>query len=498
MLQSFFPSRAIRIAVLGLLFVGAFAIRMYDLTDLPLEFHPTRQLLSAIKARALYYQTQPDGISTEKLETAIEQAKRKAEVEPVIFERVVAFTYRFTGEQVWIARIYSSLFWLIGGVFLFLLIRDMASFDAAVLPVSYYLFFPYAIIASRSFQPDSLMVMMMLIFLWVFWRWTHSLTWSNTLLAGLIGGLAIFIKFSVAFFVLGAALGLALSRFTLRDLLRNKQVWLMAVLGILPSFIYLGQILIAEDGLGGQFTTGRFIPALLLSPSNYLQWMTKANLAAGGVFIMLGMLGLFLATGKPLRTFMIGLWGGYLLYGLYFNYLVATHDYYHLPFIPIVAISLSPLGGWFFARLTESTVHSWQRSAAYVILVAGMFMVTWNVRNQMKAADYRPNAAMWAEIGELVYDKRVVALTEDYGSRLEYWGWKTPQTWPSQGEVAHSLLRGGKINSFDEMFAKYTEKRDVFLVTDLDEFRAQLQLREKLLSYSVYAEGDGYIIYSLR
>src|SRR6266508_6478931 len=120
---SFFSSRAIRIAALTFLFIAASAIRLYDLTDLPLDFHPTRQLLSAIKARALYFDTQPDGVSTDHLEKGIRQAKLKSQVEPVIVERLVAYTYRFTGEKLWIARIYSSLFWLIGGIFLFLLVH---------------------------------------------------------------------------------------------------------------------------------------------------------------------------------------------------------------------------------------------------------------------------------------------------------------------------------------------------------------------------------------
>src|SRR5215212_10082601 len=169
--SSFFPSRTSRIVVLVLLFFVALTIRLYDLTDLPLDFHPTRQLLSAIKARGLYYETQPDGVPTWKLETAIRQAKLKADVEPVVFERLVAFTYRFTGEQVWLARIYSSLFWLIGGIFLFMLVRELVSFEGAIFSTAYYLFFPYAIIASRSFQPDALMVMLTLSFWWIFAHW---------------------------------------------------------------------------------------------------------------------------------------------------------------------------------------------------------------------------------------------------------------------------------------------------------------------------------------
>src|SRR5574341_1418073 len=320
---SFFSSRVLRIIILVLIFSLALGIRLYDLTDLPLDFHPTRQLLSAIKARGLYYETQPDGVSTWKLETAIRQAKLKSDVEPVVFERLVAFTYRFTGEQLWIARIYSSIFWLIGGIFLFMLVREFFSFEGAIFSTAYYLFFPYAVIASRSFQPDPLMVMLILAFWWMFSRWVRNRTWGWALLAGLLGGLAIFIKFVAAFFVIGAALGAAFGRFTLRGLVRDAQVWAMAALGILPPASYLFYGIVLHGFLGRQFG-GRFIPALLFSPLNYAQWAAEANLAAGGVAIMLGLLGLFFVRDRNVRIFLLWMWGAYALFGLFFDYHVAT------------------------------------------------------------------------------------------------------------------------------------------------------------------------------
>ena len=498
MTQSFLMTRTTRVMALVLLFGTALAIRLYDLTDLPLDFHPTRQLVSVIKARGLYYQnSQPNGISTSQLETGIAQAARKADVEPVVFERLVAFTYQFIGEKIWIARIYASLFWLMGGVFLFMLVRELVSFEGALISTVYYLLFPYAVIASRSFQPDPLMVMLILSFWWTFARWTKSPSWTSALLAGLLGGLAIYIKFSAAFFVIGAALGLALARFTLRDLLRNVQVWAMAVLGVLPAAAYLVYGICIAGYLGGQFS-GRFIPSLLLSPLNYLAWQSMVSHAAGGVFIALGLLGFFLAKEKRLRIFLYGLWGAYLVYCLFFDYHVATHDYYHLPFIPIVAVSLGPLGDWFFARLTESASGRWMRSAVYVILLYAVFAVVWDVRNEMKAVDYRPQAAMWAEIGEKVDHKRnVVALMQDYGSRLEYWGLTTAETWYTSGDQYYLEVRGGT-RSFDKTFDDVMKRRDYFLVTDFNELKLQPDLKARLSMYQIFAEGEGYIIYNLR
>ena len=167
----FFSSRFARSTALILLFAIALTIRLYDLTDLPLDFHPTRQLLSAIKARGLYYETQPDGIPTWKLETAIRQAKLKADVEPVVFERCGRVYISIYGRAV-MDRAHIFIVVLAHRRDIsFMLVRDLVSFEGAIFSTAYYLFFPYAIIASRSFQPDSLMVMLTLSFWWIFARW---------------------------------------------------------------------------------------------------------------------------------------------------------------------------------------------------------------------------------------------------------------------------------------------------------------------------------------
>jgi dolichyl-phosphate-mannose-protein mannosyltransferase len=499
-----FHSRIVRAVTLILLFGLALSIRLYDLTDLPLDFHPTRQLLSAIKARALYYRTHPDGISAQQLAAGIALAKLKAGVEPVVFERLVAYTYRFTGEQVWVARIYSSLFWLIGGVFLFLLVRDLVSFDGAIFSTAYYLFFPYVVIASRSFQPDPLMVMLLLAFWWMFARWLNPSPHGRgagvradvreALLAGLLGGFAIFIKFSAAFFVIGAALGLALTRFNVRELLKNGQIWAMALVGATPSLFYLYHG-IRYGGLGGQFA-GRFFPSLLLNPLNYVQWLTEVNLAAGGLFIMLALLSFLLVKDRSLKGLMIGLWSAYILYGLFFNYHTATHDYYHLPFISIVALSLGPLAGWAAAQWTETT-SGYGRGLVYVILLYGLFSGIWEVRNQLKAVDYRPEAQMWAEIGaKLDYAPTAMGLIPDYGSRLEYYGFTSAGIWPTLDDLNYTELRSG--DAFVIRFRRLVRNKIYFLVTDFEELKRQPKLSAHLVKYPVYAQGDGYIIYQLR
>ena len=438
-----------------ILFGVALAIRVYDITDLPLDFHPTRQLFSAVKARGMYYETLTD-VPEAKREFAIQQWKTRVTIEPEILERLAAFIYRYTGEQLWIPRLISAFFWLVGGIFIFLLTRDLVSTDGAVLSLAFYLLVPYGIYASRSFQPDPMMVVLIVAFWWLVYRWTNQPAWQWAILAGLIGGLAIFVKFVAAFFVVGGALGAL---------------------------------------LGGDLS-GRFIPSLLSDLFFYAQWQTKAASVAGGIGIMLGLLGIVFIRERVPRMFLLGIWGAYLVFGIYFNYHISTHDYYSLPLIAIVAVSLAPVGDWFFSRLGEAE-SGWVRSAVFVILVYGVLSTVWNVRNEMKSVDYRPQEAYWADIGNLLGSgASVVALTEDYGNRLAYWGWQKATIWPSSGDLYQAQARGNQRN-IDRLFAETAAQKSLFLVTDLEDFSRQVELQSHLAGYPVLVQGDGYLIYDL-
>lgn len=509
---SFFTSRAAWVTTLIIILSLGLAIRFYDLTDLPLDFHSTRQMLSALKARGMYYQTLTD-VPAEERTFAIQQWKFRASVEPEFFERVVAFTYQFTGEELWVARVYSSAFWIIGAVFLFLLARKLTSTDGALASAAFFLFLPYAVIASRSFQPDPLMVMLIIIFWWAVYEWstvtsggqvvpsvseerietTPSRAWIFAILAGLFGGFAIFIKFVAAFFVIGGGMGAMLGRGSLPEALKQPQVYVMCVLGILPGAAYLIYGVWIAGFLGQQFG-GRFIPSYFLNPSYYLGWVAMLNLVIGSVPLMIALLGLFFFD-KEKRRFMLGLWAGYALFGIYFNYHISSHDYYSLPLIPIVALSLAPLAELFFSKLAQLTTTRLLRISAFCLLLFGLFASLWNTRTQMKSVDYRPEAQMWAEISQKVDGYNLAGLTQDYGSRMAYWGWRNITSWPTYGDlIYHDELRGAQ-RDFEDQFANIASKKDLFVVTDFNDLNRQPFLKGKLHEYPVFAEGDGYIIY---
>ncbi len=493
---SLFPSQFPRILALLAIFAFAIGIRLFDLTDLPLDFHPTRQLHSAIKARGMYYETRAD-LPAEERDFAVRQWQSRAEIEPAIVERIAAFTYQFTGENLWVPRLYSSLFWLIGGLFLFLLARKISPFDGALAAAALYLLLPYAVIASRSFQPDPLMTMFIILFWWAAFHWSeNSGSYMWAMLAGLFGGLAIFIKFPAVFFVAGGGLGAVLRLKSIKEAIKNPQVYVMTLLGILPGAAYLIYGIYFAGFLGQRFS-GRFIPGLLLSPSYYLGWLNMLLFVMGGTALMFALLGLFFFDEKK-RRFLLGLWAGYALFGFYFNHHISTHDYYSLPLIPIAALSLAPLADFLFSKLTQLANTKFLRAGVYAVLLFGAFAVTWNTRNQLNAVDYRPEAEMWHEISQRMEGYNIAGLTQDYGSRLAYWGWRNIAPWPNYGDLLYRANLGRVQQEFEERFAGFAARRDLFIVTDFKELDRQPLLRERLREYPVFAEGDGYVIYKLR
>jgi len=125
-----------RLALL-LIFALGLGLRLYDLTDQPLDFHPTRQLRAAIISRGMYYEMQPnaDPVLREK---AISIASTMEAYEPPLLERLVAVTYLITGgEHLWVARLYSIFFWLIGGGALYALARRLTSIPGALASLAF-------------------------------------------------------------------------------------------------------------------------------------------------------------------------------------------------------------------------------------------------------------------------------------------------------------------------------------------------------------------------
>ncbi len=478
------------------LFALGLAIRLYDLTDLPLDFHSTRQMHSVLMARGMYYENRQD-IPDWQREMAVRQWQTEGLIEPPIMERLTAFTYSLIGEDVlWVARLYSIAFWMIGALALFFLAKNLVGPNGAVIALGFFMILPYAALASRAFQPDPLMVSAIVLSWWSAERWRRAPGWKNAILAGLLAGFAIFVKSVAVFFVAGGLAGLVLGSQGWKAALKNKQVWALAALAVLPYTIFHIYGVYITGLLQGQFSL-RFFPQLWIDPVFYLRWNGEISSVVDFELFLAGLIGIFLLKDGAGRWMLTGAWIGYVLFSLALPYHAMTHDYYQLPIIPMVALGLAAVIGRLLNHLQGPRVP-----AALVVLGVLLLWTTikaWDVRVTLKRMDYRGEPALWQQLGEkLGHDSAVLALTQDYGYRLGYWGWVTPTNWMYSGDFTVREMSG---MSFDheKMFYEQTEGKDYFLVTQFSEFDAQADLKDKMYaSFPVLEETDDYLIFDLR
>ncbi len=475
---------------LALTFAVGLGVRFVDLSAPLLDFHPTRQLFAAIRARGIYYETLPNAPAWQK-DLAHRQLENTADIEPPIMENAAAFLYRYFGEQTAIPRAFSVIFWAIGGIFLFLLACDLTgSSPGAAAALAVYMFVPYALRASRAFQPDPMMVALIIIFWWAMQNWARTpASWKWTLLAGISGGLAIFVKFPAVFFIIGGALGSIFAYTDFRKLLKLPQTWAMMLVGILPAGLYLYYGLYVARFLQQQFED-RFYPEMLISPNFYLRWFLKIDQVVGALWFALALLGCLLFASRPTRIFLASLFVAYVAFGLTFDYHISSHDYYSLPLIPIVALGFAPLAADVAARWQEKLQGSRLLVAGtffiFLLTLGGLGMTQYL---DLRTNDYRDQAAFWTKVGDaLNHQPGVVAITGDYGDPLKYYGWQNNEEWPLAADIS----------DFRWTFGMLALHRSYFLITDFNELDRQPILKKWLaVHYPVLMQGTGYIVYDL-
>jgi 4-amino-4-deoxy-L-arabinose transferase-like glycosyltransferase len=486
----------IRNLIIILIFIVGLSIRLYDLTDPPLDFHETRQLASALTARGMFHQMDKTS-PAEKRDIVVDFWHNAPLPEPHILERLVATTYYLIGEELlWIARIYSALFWVIGGIAVFSIAKEMSSADGAIIAAGIYLFLPYGIIASRSFQPDPLMVSMIAWAVWALYQWIIRQNWFYTIVAGALCGFAILVKAVAIFPLFCAALALVLVSFKVKELILNKQIWTIAILSVLPVGIYY--LLMSSREVPHMLGTYIFaFNELLTQPYFYIRWVESINNIAGFGTLVASMLGAILIKGQKDKAMVIGLWIGYFLFGLAFPYHFITHNYYHLMIIPIIAISISPLANIVFHQIYKQA-FIW-KAITLVILVFTAGFQLWNTRVELARVDYRPEVMGWERLGrEMPKDGKIIAITQSYGYRLLYYGWVSVQTWPSIADIKMWELSGDLSFEYDKEFVERTQGMDYFLITNFAEFESQPELKSILYERDPHPhEGYAHLIFNL-
>jgi hypothetical protein len=325
----------LRLLILGLLFVAALGLRLYGINHPPMEFYPVRQYHGALLARGFY-----EWLMTGNLKTVPPDGI----IEPPILELATSLAYLVFGEHLWIPRLLSTLCWMVGGVFLYLIAKRIVSPNAAVFSVFFYLFVPYSVFASRAFMSDPLMVMLMVASIFTILNYHERPSTRRLIVAAVASSIAIFAKPGICLFQLfGAFVSLAVYRQGVWRSLISSHSLIFAALSTLPTGLYYLYGTVVATFLRGQ-ASGKVDPQLLLNVSFWRGWIVSIWVVVGAIAFVGALFGILLVRKGLPRALMIGLWSGYLLFGLTFTHHIHTHSYYSLQLIPVVALSMGPVG----------------------------------------------------------------------------------------------------------------------------------------------------------
>lgn len=493
----FFPEKGTyRWLLLFLIFIAGFTVRLNGIDIPPMDFHPIREYRSFKLARALYYESSDSIPESDKI---IAQAAKPAPLEPPILDYITSVLYRiFGGENMVIPQIVSILFWLCAAVLVLKLAEDLISPDAGIIAVAFFLFLPYGVRASRSFQPDPLMIMMFVASIYAIYKYYSNL--SNRLLAAacVLSGLAVFVKPVCIFPILGAFMALRIVTMDIRSVFFRRDIFIFAAAICTPTVLYYCYAIFIAGFLKGQADKS-FVPSHYLTYRYWHDWYQLMGSVMGRWTVSLSILGVLLLRLKIQRAFLVGLWASYIIFGLIFTTHISTHDYYHLMLIPIGALSLGSLGSFLLQELRWNK-GIWRFAVWCVFVVPILFTIrdaAWPVND----TGFDKAIKMYEEIGDRVnHSTNTLFLDKYYGDVLLYYGKLGGEYWPNKDEwefedKSKPIERGKAL--LDRFIAERAP--EYFIISSMEELADQQDLKKALdEEYVIVAVTPDYIIYDLK
>jgi 4-amino-4-deoxy-L-arabinose transferase-like glycosyltransferase len=483
------------VALVILLGLGGW-VRFVNLTNPPLDYAASNQLHSASIARNFYYQMLPS--TTPANRQMADATGQVNSVEPPIVERIVALTYFLVGgEAVWIARIYSIFFWLVGGLALFDLSQRVTSIDGGLVTLSFYLLLQFAVVVSRSFQPDPFMMMWIILALNSLDHWIQTHSWKWAILTGLLGAMAALTKFTAVFMLGSALIFTGISSWGWRKTFRDIQFWLiLGTIGLLPLFYFLAADGVKVIGLVRGWITPNF--SILTQVRFYFQWLGRLNRLFDLLMILLASLGAFLLP-KRSRWMVLGFWLGYLLYGMLAPQSVIGPVNDNIFLVPVLALSLAPIGSILLAALARQP-RFWQ---VLGVVLAASFLLYWTMlnRNAQLSSDFQQEPVHWKTLGLSLPPGKYIGLTDNSNMNLGYYGMVPVAFWPHvTGTNLDQQTTGslpGDAESWQRNFDLHIKGYNYFIITLFDELNSQPELKKILEGNYPSTQGDGFIYFDL-
>lgn len=455
-----------------------------------------REYNSAIYARAFYFENNGNVESWRK-DNARAARDRLPLLEPPLTEYLVSLIYRIAGhEQIWYARYLTGLFWLVGGLFLYKTVRLLVSADTAVIAVGYYLFVPWGVIISRSFQPDSLMMMMFMVSLFSLVKYFEKPTWRSLILAGILTGITLFLRPLVLFSLFGAFIAMSIHRKGGWLHVFNRQTIIFFFLSTIFALAFYGSGIFITGSLNGQASLS-FRPHLLANLDFWIGWFENVAHVVGIPFLVLAIIGFMLLPEGLTRSLAVGLALGYLFFGLVFTFHIHSHPYYNIQLFPLVGICIAPVLIMIWNALRKAARNTMWLPVTVCLLTALFFSYS-QVVGSLNRARFEDPDLSW-QIGEAVgHSPNTVFVAYHYGLPLEYYGEFSGAPWPVRIDDSFYRPPGEQERSVHERLDELGFVPEYFIITDFDLYNRK---HKDLSAYleencSIHAKTEQYLIYA--
>jgi 4-amino-4-deoxy-L-arabinose transferase-like glycosyltransferase len=455
-----------------------------------------REFTAAIFARAFYFMGN-DEVEDWRRDIAMTTKNQQPILEPPLLDYMISLIYRVVGrEELHLARYLTGAFWLIGGVFMFLIAQKLLSIGEAVAATAYYLFVPMGIIISRSIQPDSLMMMFFLISLYLLMLYFEFPTTKRLLLAAILTGITLLLRPLVVFAIFCAFLAFSIHRNQGWKKLIDRPLIVFSVVSLLPSALYYGYGIVFADFMRWKISSS-FMPYLLLKTDFWLGWFNNVAGVAEITPLLLALAGFSLLKQQPARYLVIGLTVAFMVFSVAFTYHIHTHPYYHIQLFPIVGLCLAPIVTGIGGSLRHSVGKAWWVPVAAIFLLAVYF-----AHREVRESLYRyhfENPAMAREIGWIVqHSPRTVYVAHHYGLPLLYFGELGGTDWPVRIEDEFYRRPDARELSVQERLDGLGFIPEYFVITNFDLYNRKHQDLQVYLqnNCSLLAETSAYLIYA--
>ena len=316
----------------------------------------------------------------------------------------------------------------------------------------------------------------------------------------------------------------------------SRHVPVFRFASLIPALFQYVYGILANKGFLQEHASSSFLPHLIISLSFWQGWLKMIGGVTGYLAFILAIAGLIIAPKGLLKNVLSGLWIGYLFFGLSATYQMHTHSYYHMPFIPIAALSLGPIGSDIAHGLTKQLQKRWQLSVAFFLILIAITAVgakaqiriilmehkkelkligaVTGINPEFKAfitGNYERELRTAKEIGEHVgHSTNTLFLTPHFGRVLTYFGELSGLPWPTSRSLYGRKLRGTRIPDINKDFnpeyvmigyhgkyIKYTP--DYFIVTDFLEYEKQSVLKDYLTNnFPLLVKSEEYLIFDMR